>query len=111
MPYDYIWSPNHPAAASDIDWQRGAARRRPSGILDEGEAGGLPQRGGATTPSALTPSGTSHSLTKVGCSILVITLCYSYLLFGVLFQLSCLLALLPLSVSLFPEHQLFGEIY
>uniref|UniRef100_A0A804U600 Uncharacterized protein n=1 Tax=Zea mays TaxID=4577 RepID=A0A804U600_MAIZE len=65
MPYDYIWSPNHPAAASDIDWQRGAARRRPSGILDEGEAGGLPQRGGATTPSALTPSGTSHSLTKL----------------------------------------------
>ena len=44
----------------------------------------------ATTPSALTPSATSHSLLKVGCSILVVPLCFSYLLFDVLFQLCCL---------------------
>lgn len=44
MPDEYVCSSDLLAAASAVDWQRGAARRGPSDILGEGEAGRLPRR-------------------------------------------------------------------
>ena len=98
MPCDYVWSSNHPAAASAVDWQRGAARRRPSDILGEGEAGGLPRRAlraALRRQRRLRPWRRRRPRTRsrrLGSR----SFCHSvlflpgYLLFDVLFQLCCL---------------------